>query len=216
MASPWVWEPEHRRYRNTETGRWIGSAGMIRLRDRFVESMRMGMRDLAVDLATGNLTVDQWESAMRKELKTLFVDEYVMAHGGRNTLTHADWGRIGSMVREQYKFLSKFAADIEAGRYTDAEGALHLGAVQTRAELYMDAGVYAYERAHALSYGIELPAYPGDGSTSCVTRCACRWSITEAEGGFNAVWTLGDADHCEDCEARAREWAPLFVPKTKP
>ena len=44
MPSLWRWEPKLSRYRNAETGRFIGAKGMVELRDLFVERQRRRRR----------------------------------------------------------------------------------------------------------------------------------------------------------------------------
>jgi len=64
----------------------------------------------------------------------------------------------------------------------------------------------------------ELPAYPGDGQTICLTNCACSWQIEEVyEGevltGWDCYWTLGivKTEHCDDCLDNTGKWNPLFI-----
>ena len=59
-----------------------------------------------------------------------------------------------------------------------------------------------------------LPAWPGDGTTICLTNCKCRWSInilSIERGDYNATWRLGAAEHCRTCRQRARAWKKLRV-----
>ena len=216
MANPWVWDNQRHRYRNTRTGRFLGPKAMLELRDRFISAMSDQVNGLARRLASGDLSVAEWEAEMRRQVKTMLLDQYIMARGGRRMMSPSDWGQLGQMLRAQYKYLDGFAKDIESGRYTvadpDGNERLSLDAIAARANLYMNAGTAAFERGKARSYGVpSLPCYPGDGSTACLTNCHCSWSIEETEDGWDCTWMLGEAEHCEDCEARAREYAPLHI-----
>lgn len=105
----------------------------------------------------------------------------------------AEFGRVGQTLREQYAFLNKFAADIAAGRVSEAQAL-------ARIKMYGNACQQSYwaeyaERSTGLinwkispaencpnclsnmagsPYTKEtLPNYPGDGSTQCKANCKC-------------------------------------------
>lgn len=97
---------------------------------------------------------------------------------------------------------------------------LHEAQIAARSRMYVRSAREAYERANARTRGApELPAYPGDGSTVCLTNCACHWELEpvedEATGEiveWEAYWTLGMTEHCPDCLERAEMWNPLRIP----
>ena len=212
MPGPWVWETRSRRYRDTATGRFIGARDMVALRDRFIDAQCARMRDLAAAHARGDLDVLAWQDAMRQEIKTTLIDEYVLGRGGRGSMTPSDWGRLGAMARRQYTYLQGFANDLAAGRYVDAEGLVREDAIAQRAILYMHAGRASYERAHARAYGVPaLPAYPGEDCLG-LTNCRCTWDIVPIADGWECTWVaMGDATTCEVCGDHAAEWSPLHV-----
>lgn len=206
MPSPWVWSVAAHRYRNVRTGRFIGATEMLGLRDTFLDAQRASAADLAERLIQNDMTVGQWERIMRRDIKTSYIDQYVLAHGGRGTMTQADWGRIGAMVKEQYRYLDGFAQAIADGNLTE-------GQIRMRSQMYHDSSVQAYERAAAQILGVpRLPAYPGDGSTACHTNCRCHWRIEPVNGGWDCYWIVDPAaEHCDDCIERGDQWNPLEV-----
>jgi hypothetical protein len=210
-ASPWTWDPAGAgggRYRNTETGRWLGQKQMIGLRDQFIDAQKQAVSDLADRFSKGDITIQQWTLESRGLIKQGFIDQYVMAHGGRFSMTQRDWGIIGSMCKDQYGYLNAFGEAINNGE-------LSAGQIAVRAGLYIDSSVQAFERGTSERLGIpDLPAYPGDGSTSCLGNCRCSWQYEETDTAWNCTWQLDTAaEHCVDCEANAAQWAPLVIPK---
>lgn len=166
---------------------------------------------LGHEVATGAISLGQWETAMRLQIKNAYIQQYLSGIGGVEMMGFAEYGSIGGMLTEQYGHLNNFAEQIAAGKLSEAE-------IIRRSEMYMNSSREAYERANARARGVpQLPQYPGDGNTQCLTNCACYWDIiTEwQEGamvGWNCYWTLSVAEHCQGCLDNNANWSPLFVP----
>lgn len=144
--------------------------------------------------------------SMREALRDTYVAEYLAGRGGRNAMTQADWGRLGHMLREQYTYLNDFAADVAAGKLSEAQ-------IAARAASYFNSATQAFERGRAAARGLSLPAMPGDGSTECRSNCKCRWEIEETSTEWRATWTQSAAEHCPTCNERAGMWNPLVIQK---
>lgn len=205
--SVWSWDQGSKRYRSSDTGRFIGQKQMTELRDEFVAAKRGSAQTLASDLATGSSSIQEFEVAFRREIKTVFVDQYVLARGGRNAMTQADWGMVGRMVRDQYGFAHSLTVDIANGTLSQAQ-------IASRVTGYFNSSTTSFERGRSASYGMpSLPAYPADGGTACRHNCRCTWSIEETDDAWNCTWRVGSGENCADCASHATEWAPLVVPK---
>lgn len=209
MPSPWVWVPQAHVYRNTATGRFLGTTEMLGLRDAYADAKRQGAGELARRLSQGEMNVGQWQKAMQNDVRNSFIDQYVLAHGGRGTMTQADWGRVGRMLKDQYGYLRKFAEEVKAGTLTEKQ-------IAARATMYHNASVQAFEKAHARAMGApDLPQYPGDGQTECQTNCRCHWDIRpQGDGTFNCFWIIDPgAEHCDDCLGLAEQYNPYVAGK---
>lgn len=209
MASPWQFDDASKRYRNTATGRYMSAKQMLGLRDQFTDAMKGRTDGLVSRVAGGDLTAQQWSLEMRKTIKQSYIDQYVLARGGRQNMTQRDWGIVGNMTRRQYEYLQGFERDLRDGKLSE-------GQAQVRARLYIESSTQAYERGISEGLGMpRLPAYPGDGQTQCRTNCRCHWQIEDMGDEWACTWTLGAAEHCDDCIANAARWAPLLVPKAR-
>ena len=165
----WEWIKKLFRYRNLATGRFIGPEQMLKLRDTFMDLQGEAIKKLGRDYAAGKLSLSDWVLKSREMIKQTYIDQYILGHGGRNSMSQADWGRLGQMLRKQYGFLEHFALDLESGRYVDADGNILGDAIGSRLALYVNSSAQAYERGHVLGQGVpDLPAYPGDGSSECL------------------------------------------------
>lgn len=205
--APWQWEPRARRYRGPR-GQWIGVNSMRELKEQFIEAQKAKMEKLVERMANGDITRREWVLASREVIKGTYVDLYALSKGGRGAMTQSDYGKLGAMLKGQYQRLQEFEAALRDGKLTQ-RGAAY------RARLYINSARQAFQAGYTASYGVPtLPAQPGDGSTACRANCRCEWKITELADAWECYWTLGAAEHCDDCRRRAAQWNPLRIPKS--
>lgn len=221
-GSDWEWNQRSKTYRNTETGYRLTQRRLLALRDELTAKLladneramgliaARGVDELADGLVDGSMTVQRWLLDMRDAVKNGFLSQYMLAKGGKNNMTFADYGRIGRMLAPdgQYRYLQGFAEQIAAGELSAAQ-------IRARSRLYINATVQAYERGKAAAYGMpNLPEYPADGSQQCRANCRCSWSIAEFDDRWECTWVVDTAaESCEDCVENGRRWAPLVINK---
>ena len=141
---PYRWEPNagvSGRYRD-ERGRFVASSTVRRELDRYLDTADPA-KALAEALRGRQLSVADWEVAMRRHVKNTHLNAIALERGGWANMTPADYGRVGQIVREQYAYLKGFAADIASGKQK-LDGTLGV-----RAKLYTQAGRNSYYRSKA-------------------------------------------------------------------
>lgn len=155
---------------------------------------------LAERLFTGNVSIGAWEESMKKMIRELCASTAAISKGGWDNMTFQEWGRLGPVLKEQYRFLHSYAEYISANSDT-----VSIDYLKARANMY------GRPSAHIMSMmtaGIEishlLPWLPGDLSTLCDGNCKCEWSLSieNHAGNINtvrAVWELNPAEHCQTC-----------------
>lgn len=206
---PYQYVTSLNRYRDVESGRFVSRQTVLGYVTRIARAGNAASDALAGLVSNGTISAADFGQLMRDELKSTFIQQYVLGRGGRDLMQPRDWGAVGNMLREQYQYLNEFVADIESGELTE-------GQIRARAALYFQSSREAYERGNARAYGTpRLPAYPGDLSTRCKTGCLCSWDIQrlDGEGNYDCYWRLGmpKTENCETCLQRAAEWAPLQI-----
>jgi len=201
---PWRWDDTVNRYRDPQ-GRFISGKKLINIRDEFTARRMDAVNDLAEQMATDKLNLQQWTLNMRQEIKRTYLAEYEAGIGGRNMMTQSDFGRVGGMLKRQYEYLNNFAEEVRQGKLSVAQ-------IKLRARMYIDSATQSFERSRSISQGVpDLPQYPGDGKTVCRSNCKCNWKIERVEFGWNCYWKLGVAEHCDDCVQNSAQWNPLFI-----
>lgn len=200
----WRYSAERHRYLYP-SGRAVPASRVLGLRQGFIDTQMKTAESLARSLASGDLSVAQWERAVRALQKRAFVAEYSLGAGGRYMMGRQDYGRIGGLLGNQYRFLRSFAQDIADGKLSEAQ-------IAERTKLYLASATQAYERGKASGYaGLVLPAFPADGSMPC--RCRCAWRIDEKSLYWECTWVIRPGDSCSVCLDYATRWAPLIVAK---
>jgi hypothetical protein len=198
----WYWDDSAKRYRDPVTGRFVGVDQMQVLREVFIDQQKGLLESLVWQFDEGKITYEAFRDIAKQIIKDTYIDLYAMGAGGRNNLTPRDWGRIGAMLKEQYKYLRNMMGQILRGEISPRQAISRFG-------MYINSANEALWKALTRDYPFTLPAYPGDGSTECLVNCKCEWHIVKVEGGYDCYWVIDtEAENCEDCQIRAKEWNP--------
>lgn len=196
--SPYIWLPNLQRYRDTATGRFASSAEVRGWGQGSMDDSADHARGMAGALAERDITLGQWERNMREQIKEEYIKQYLLGRGGRDLMTAVDWGSVGGMCADQYRYLDGFAAEIAAGNLSEKQ-------IAARSEMYLRSSREAFERARgraqpdvtevrwnvtAAESCVDCIAYddmgwqpiaddpyggnmPGSGGTRCLTNCMC-------------------------------------------
>jgi hypothetical protein len=132
---------------------------------------------LAGQVYSGDITVAQWQAAMKGEVKSLLVDATVIGAGGDRTLVSArEWGATGQRCRTEYRLLARYADEIVKRAEEDR---LTLAYLKYRSNLYSGAARHPFARA-------ELAQRPEEYFS---------WRL-------NVRKYTAESEHCPDCKAR--------------
>lgn len=214
----WQWNAIAQRYIVTiegasalgrKAGTFVSVEDLTGARQVFIDQQKQQAQTLVDRLVNNEINITQWTLQMREQAKQAHVTQYMLAAGGKNHMTQADYGRLGNAIRDQYGFLNNFANDILSGNLSEAQ-------IRARANLYLNASNASFERgkvAGRTSGRLSLPAYPADGGTVCGANCKCRWHIDEMDNAWWCYWRLSPAEHCPGCQSNANSWNPLVVSK---
>lgn len=204
---PYIYDTERNRYINADNNRPISWARIERESERFETAQKVTVRQLSEQLANNQLTLEQWHNEMRAVVKRNYIAQYLLGRGGRDAMTQSDWGRVGGLLSNQFRYLSNFAREISLGLLSEEQ-------IGARAELYIDSASQSFERAKGAARGLELPAWPGDGTSECMANCKCHWALVELDDLWECTWTINAVvENCETCATRSTIWAPLIIYK---
>lgn len=211
--SQYTYSPNSNGYRDKTTGRFVSKDAVLTAVQSSISTSTNKSSDIAKLLADGDLNARDAKEVIRQELKKGYIRQYMLGKGGgRDNMRSPDWGSVGGMLKEQYVYLDRFMSDVANSDLTE-------GQIRSRLNMYFNSSREAYERGNMASYGVPaLPAYPGDGSTVCLTNCRCHWNIVREYNdrrrltGWRCSWIITARESCDTCIARAVAWRSLFIP----
>lgn len=172
-----------------------------------LEALKAAIAALFIVLLYEGITyLETWQAEMHALLARYHLSAYMLGEGTPN-LSPDDWEIIENYYQTQTQFLDAFVIEMfTAG--------VILAAWQARAVMYAGAITAPYWDAN--TKGLFLPAYPGDGSSECLSNDRCQLSVktlNEQSGDYDVFWILDTSimDHCPTCRERSRSWSPLLV-----
>ena len=139
----WIYDPRLKGsgYRDLETGRILS-------RDQARELVAIQItagEDVSAVMSTlytgGQISPDDWRTSFRQEIKDQYITQYLEGRGGRSQMSQADWGSVGGMIADQYRYLEGFYDEL-----SDPENEYSDEYISSRMNMYINASREAYER----------------------------------------------------------------------
>lgn len=171
-----------------------------------IEPLAQELVALFDEVAAGRIAIDAWRYEVERLLAKNITASF-MAGRGNFSLSEAEILKVREWVSKQARYLESFAVNIE----THPKGEEFTQKWRNRAASYATSIVNPFYSGE--TWGIPLPAIPGDMTSQCGQADKCSWHIVklEGEGNWDATWRLHPAEHCQTCIERARLWRPLQI-----
>jgi hypothetical protein len=138
---PYTWDKATRKYHD-DKGKPI-SQGEVRRRGlRVVNKSKEAMGKLSEAFNEGAITFEEWAVGMREGVKASHSAMVQLAYGGKDQMGPMERGRLGAVIRDQYKYLGGFLLEVETGQ-VEGDG------LRARAEMYAEASWGSHESSVA-------------------------------------------------------------------
>ena len=175
MARSFQWDPVIARFRDADTGRYISRDAVRQAVDLLILKAQDRIRIASNELRSGNISIGEWQSIMRDQIKNTHLATEALLRGGWAQMTQADFGRVGQRVREQYDYLANFTQELLDGIVvTD-------GRFMSRAGMYPASARTGYHEEETLQlqqlgYTEERNVLrPAEHCDVCVEQTALDW-----------------------------------------
>ena len=126
MDADWSYDRNSGRYRD-EKGRFLSQGAVEKLVDARIDRLDGTLKRLTRMLVDGNITLDQWQSSIREQIKAAHLQAAIIGHGGRSGMDSAAYGRVGQRLRQEYAYLQGFANDLLGARLSGAMAVARAG-----------------------------------------------------------------------------------------
>lgn len=160
-----TWDKEVLRYRRA--GRFVSERAVKLGVRRVMRASQAELRAIADQMASGEISLSEFQSRMASELKNLHVSGAMAGQGGPANMTANDYLRVGRKLRNEYRFLNRFTQAI-------ADGKLDRRSIRSRTEMYVLGMNGSYEdgkRASAIASGFDQERnLLGSHEHNCSTR----------------------------------------------
>ncbi len=171
-----------------------------------LDALILAIGALFIMLLNERLTVLEWQAEMEGLLARYHTAAYMLGVD-TEVLSQFDLETIDTFYQSQLGYLAAFTLEMIAAGVV-------LETMKARAEMY--AGAICAPYWMGKTKGLNLPAYPSDGSSECKSNDRCSLSINTLDaqrGDYDVFWVLDTSitDHCDTCKSRSTTWNPLLV-----
>lgn len=167
------------------------------LSEKAVSASMEVLEELGQELLDGEITISEFESTFKSEMKSQYITQYLFGIGGVGYMTADDWAQVAVDLEKQYKYADQYIEELENAKEEDkknmaaflaltddlpedeasdmAAPASAVAALLWRLSLYADSAGAVYEGASAAAH--------------------------ERDGYTSEVWNLDDGveNHCDKC-----------------
>jgi len=162
-------------YRERFSGQVFSEADLLRISESFmIDQIEMNIQNLTEAFIVGKISLPQWQERMVYEIKSGYIVLGQLGRGGKKLMTFSDYGRIGARLRQEYRFLERFAQEIKSGTLTANQ-------ILARAKLYARGPQVAYweNRLSAMAdagYTLERRVlHPAEHCPDCIQYASRGW-----------------------------------------
>lgn len=185
MTGPYTYDPKTARYRvaagKPGAGRFVKADQVKSVINATFDRASRATRSIGEALQRGDISLAEFQTLMRQEVKNATLFASALANGGWDNLSPADFGRVGRWLAQgpaggqgQYAYLRRLAEQIEAGLPLD-------GNFLRRCEMYTHQANQFFERERSRIREImgfdevRNRRHARDSCTGCVEQTAKGW-----------------------------------------
>lgn len=134
------------RYRDTDTGRFVGRGEILKLVDEEVNRLEVRLKAHGRLLQSQKIDIAEFQTRMTQSLKESHLRMAALGGGGFKQMTPKHYGHVGQQLKRQYEFLHGFGQDLQNKNLTSKQ-------IINRAGSYAKSANIAFYQAEFLSKG---------------------------------------------------------------
>lgn len=194
LTPDYLWNEKAAQYVDANTKRFVSRQVIRDQLDKVMDASSAQMAKLSEQLRAGELSLAEWQAGMMQQIKTTHLAAGAMQRGGWQQMTQADFGRVGRIVRREYRFLDSLAREINFGKQKLD------GTLARRARQYGQAGRQSYYQF----WDNEIDKRGFDEERSVLNPADhCKGCLSEAAKGWQPLGQMIPLGQ-RDCRANDR------------
>lgn len=177
-SQPLIYDPRTGQYRKPN-GQFASRGEVLAEVDQEIGRQRARLQGHSRLLANGQISLADWQARMGDDMKLSALRMAMLAAGGKQNMGPRQWGQVGQLLRQQYRYLQGFAADIAAGKLSQKQ-------IMARTILYSGATKQAFhliERNEKFLQGFMFARRTLDPQAEhckdCIALARPNWTPTE-------------------------------------
>lgn len=181
---PFIYDVETGWYHDSDSGDRLS---LDFVQDKSIQSIidSQDTTDIIADLfEQGAVSFAETYDASWLAIKDEYIRQYLLAYGGRENMTFADWGSVGGMLSDQKRYFNDMMDQLESGEISPAE-------FKRRMKMYINSSEESYWRARGKEMNRlgfdEVSWNLGASENHCVDcpeLAAAGWVPACPNGGF--------------------------------
>lgn len=181
-------------YRDRITKQFVPRSRVLLEVDRESARTATRLQGLTRLLIAERITLPEWQIRFAEELKSAHLRQTMLGAGGRSQLTPQHYGKVGWQLRQEYRYLDRFAKAIQDGKITPS-------AALRRSAWYAESTALSFHRAEQVTKGRD--GFEGKRSLDAgADHCpSCPQYVTD---GFVAASTIVPVGTNCECGRKCR------------
>jgi hypothetical protein len=145
MSDEFIWDKRVQRYRYKDSGKFVSLEAVQNLTRKAIFQSEKTIAKISKSLISNNIEVADWEKGFAQELRKIHSYQYLLGIGGHKNMTNIDYGVLGGEIKNELKYLRKFAQTLIKNGMSEAE-------FNRRILMYLDASTGTYEKSRLKSH----------------------------------------------------------------
>lgn len=106
-------------YRDSRSGRFVSRRVIIQETEKETARLKTRLQGHTRLLLNEKITLREWEKRFAESLKESHIRMSALGAGGKDRLTNSHFGSIGGILRQEYRYLNRFAKQIKKGNFSE-------------------------------------------------------------------------------------------------
>lgn len=116
-----VWDKKSGRYRYLDTGKFVGKDAVAYLTRKNIDLVQQELNFIKDQTIAGKMTLTEFQSITARNIKTLHIQQAILARGGSANFTSADRARVSAILQQESDRIIGITQKLKDGTLSKAQ-----------------------------------------------------------------------------------------------